>query len=401
MNKKNITLLLTIAMLSLTACSGVSDNTPSTGTKLPADEVTQPVPTSEVPDAPVTGVIPEVTPNVTLSPTPAIPVETPTEAPSPSEVHTLEEIRSLFLEAMTRLESEVKLDVSDMVWTYGIEIDIKNVYSSVLSEHQELKYTYDIAVSVTGDTAVCTFSYMPYKTGAYDNGVPSGSHIVGSLHDAVVMAQSMNNGTERLPIAITDATLAVDDIWRALSQAGYGWIRYTPNKDCTEIIATPPVGKALSECVDAINESFVLCGEVLSSVVTDGMTPEEKIKAAYSYLPQNTAYDFRYYTDRNSMPYESTVALGALKDGLAICGGYAQAFEMLLTMLGVENYTVSGVCSGEYHMWNYVVLDGVGYYCDPTADRGGISNHFMLTEEELTVHGGYTWNPERYKALQK
>ena len=52
-------------------------------------------------------------------------------------------------------------------------------------------------------------------------------------------------------------------------------------------------------------------------------------------------------------------------------------------------------------MWNYVVLDGVGYYCDPTADRGGISNHFMLTEEELTVHGGYTWNPERYKALQK
>ena len=401
MNRKNITLLLTIGMLSLTACSGISDNTPSTGTKLPADEVTQPVPTSEAPDSLATGDIPEVAPEVTLSPTPDASAETPTEVPSRPEVYTIEEIRSCFLEAMTGFESEVTFDFRDMVWTFGIENDLKNIYSSVLSEYPELKYTYDIAVSVAEDTAVCSFSYMPYKTGAYDNGVPSGSHIVGSLHDVVVMAQSMNNGTERLPIAITNATLAVDDIWRALSQAGYGWISYTPNKDCTEITASPPVGKTLPECVAAINESFVLCGEVLSSVVTDGMTTQEKIKAAYSYLTQNTAYDFRYYTDRNSMPYESTVALGALKDGLAICGGYAQAFEMLLTMLGVENYTVSGMYSGEHHMWNYVVLDGVGYYCDPTADRGGISNHFMLTEDELTARGKYSWNPERYKALQK
>lgn len=45
-------------------------------------------------------------------------------------------------------------------------------------------------------------------------------------------------------------------------------------------------------------------------------------------------------------------------------------------------------------MWNYVVLDGVGYYCDPTADRGGMSNHFMLTADELTALGGYSWDHE-------
>lgn len=61
-------------------------------------------------------------------------------------------------------------------------------------------------------------------------------------------------------------------------------------------------------------------------------------------------------------------------------------------MAGIENYTVAGVSNREYHMWNYVVLDGVGYYCDPTADRGGMRRHFMLSEKELNELGGYTWN---------
>ena len=124
------------------------------------------------------------------------------------------------------------------------------------------------------------------------------------------------------------------------------------------------------------------------------MTEEEKIKALYDYIAGNVAYDFRYYSDRENMPYESTVAIGALRDHLAICGGYAQAFEMLLDSIGVENYTVSGIYRNEYHMWNYVVLDGVGYYCDPTSDRGGMSNHFMLTVEQLTADGDYSWDHE-------
>ena len=77
---------------------------------------------------------------------------------------------------------------------------------------------------------------------------------------------------------------------------------------------------------------------------------------------------------------------------LAICGGYAQAFQMLLDRAGIENYTVSGVSSGEYHMWNYVLFDGKWYYCDPTADRGGMENHFMLTAEELNAVGTYSWD---------
>ena len=90
----------------------------------------------------------------------------------------------------------------------------------MLNEHPELKYTYDIQPSVSGDTALCRFLYMPYITGAYDSGLPAGSHTVSSLRSAKVMAQSMIDGTERLSIAITAPTLSVADLQRALMQAG-------------------------------------------------------------------------------------------------------------------------------------------------------------------------------------
>lgn len=188
---------------------------------------------------------------------------------------------------------------------------------------------------------------------------------------------------------------------KALGQAGYGWIRFSLNKDGTEIIASAPLGKSLEECVTAINESFRLGNEILSQILTDNMTDLEKIQAAYRYITENVTYDFRYYTDHSNMPYESMVALGALQDNLAICGGYAQSFEALLDMLQIENYTVSGKSHRENHMWNYVVLDGKGYYCDPTADHGGRNNYFMLSEKEITANRGYSWDSSFLKKISE
>lgn len=324
-------------------------------------------------------------------------------SPKPDEAQeaavTKSSIAQLFRNAITTLTEEVQINVSGMTWEFGAENDLKNIYYSVLSEHSELKYAYSMEVTISGDTAVCRFLYMPYKTGAYNSGLPAGSHTVGSLHDAKVMAQSLIDGTERKTIAITDPSLSVEDIQLALAQAGYGWIRFNLNNDGTEITADAPVGKTLAECVSAINESFRLGGEILANTVTADMTEQEKVKAIYDYIVGTVSYDFRYYSDRKNMPYESTVAIGALRDNLAICGGYAQALETLLDMSGIENYTVSGISKGEYHMWNYVVVDGVGYYCDPTADRGGMSNHFMLTRDELSALGNYSWDHAFYEKI--
>lgn len=311
------------------------------------------------------------------------------------------EIGRLYADAISALEPTVILDVSGKAWKYGAENDLKNLYYSVLSQQPELKYAYDVTISVSDGTAECTFSYMPYKSGAYDGGLPAGSHTVGSLHDAEVMAQSMTDGTSSLSIAITDPALDVDSLQRALGQAGYGWIAFTLSRDGTAILASPPVGMTLEDCADRIGETFDLAGGIIANIITDGMTDREKVEAAYSYITENVSYDFRYYSGKGDMPYESTAALGALRDNLAVCGGYSHALETLLDMCGIENYTVSGASNGEYHAWNYVVLDDEGYYCDPTADRGGMSRHFLLTAEELESLGGYIWDADFYPAISR
>lgn len=379
MLKKCILILLTISLF-LSSCADTQDKPPQGGAF------------SEQGSGDILA-----TPDIESPSEPTLPID-PGGEPQ-NEPNTKASIAQLFEKAITEFTAEVQVNVSGMTWEFGAENDLKNIYYSVLSEYPELKYAYSMEAEVLGDTATCKFLYMPYKTGAYDSGVPAGSHTVGSLYDAKVMAQSMIDGTERMAIAITDPTLSVEDIQLALAQAGYGWIRFNLSRDGTEIIAEAPVGKTLAESVSAINDSFQLGSEILISTVTDQMTTQEKVKAIYDYIVKNVSYDFRYYSDPQNMPYESTVAIGALRDNLAICGGYAQAFETLLDMLGIENYTVSGISKGEYHMWNYVVLDEVGYYCDPTADRGGMSNHFMLSEEELSASGDYSWNHEFLKKI--
>ena len=110
-------------------------------------------------------------------------------------------------------------------------------------------------------------------------------------------------------------------------------------------------------------------------------------------------YDWRYYQAPETMPKISTTALGALRDHVAICGGYSWALKTMLDVCGVESYPVSGVLGSEYHAWNYVILDGKGYYCDPTSDRGGGQYWFLRTKEELQSEGRHTWDADFYERL--
>ena len=114
----------------------------------------------------------------------------------------------------------------------------------------------------------------------------------------------------------------------------------------------------------------------------------------YTWLTENVRYDQRYYADFASMPYDSATARGALADHTAICGGYAQALQLLFEQAGIPCLTVSGVSSGENHMWNLALLDGRWLYFDATSDRGMAQfgfRKFAVTGEELT---GYTWDED-------
>ena len=162
---------------------------------------------------------------------------------------------------------------------------------------------------------------MPYKTGAYAAGIPEGSIPLDSLRAVMDAAQSMNGTAGRLSIAITNPDLSVESIQYALAQAGYGWICYDLSRDGTEILAGSPVGMTMEDCAAGIQESFTLGQAVVEELVSEDMAAREMAWVLYDYIARNVSYDFRYYSDRANRPYESTVALGALRDGLAICGG--------------------------------------------------------------------------------
>lgn len=57
-----------------------------------------------------------------------------------------------------------------------------------------------------------------------------------------------------------------------------------------------------------------------------------------------------------------------------VCGGYAQAFQYLCGLGGIECHYVCGDIEEGYHAWNIVVVNGVNYFADiTTCDATGYS----------------------------
>lgn len=314
--------------------------------------------------------------------------------------NNIDEVTAIFKNIIMLEQDKVELDTSNINWKYGYELDLKNAYYAVLSDSPSLKYAYDVSFKQDANKITCTFSYMPYKLNAYKNGIPEGAYEISSLKDITLLTNNMIDGTTSKKIAITNPDIDVDDIQRTLLQCGYGFIVYTLNKDATEIVATCNTGvDSLSESVLDINESFNLAKSILEKIINDKMTDMEKIQAIYKYITTTVKYDWRYYNDIKSMPFISTTALGALRDNTAICGGYSWAMKTMLDYCGIENYTVSGKLGNESHAWNYIILNGKGYYCDPTSDRTGGDYWFMLSRDELDKKGNHTWNGDFYERL--
>ena len=88
------------------------------------------------------------------------------------------------------------------------------------------------------------------------------------------------------------------------------------------------------------------------------------VDAIIAELPGGSNYDKALYlhdklaslvhyeiTDDDQTPY------GALVEGLAVCNGYATAYQLLLMEAGIRAWTVNGMAGGVAHAWNVVWMD--------------------------------------------
>ena len=312
----------------------------------------------------------------------------PTQPETPA-VSSLEELQEALTQAIAAVVQPPAFDVSGLA-VEDLPTAVKNLYYGILSDHPAYKYAYDLTAEIGADGLLqCTISYMPYRTGDYPDGFQGAE--AASLAGLLQIAQE-GLDQESIPIRLTDPSLAVDDMNRALQQVGGGYLLCQLNRDGTAITVTPQGGLTREAALARLAEIQTLAERIYGQTVTADMSQAEQAEALYTHLTEHVRYDFRYYGTPGEMPYDSTTAYGALHDQLAICGGHAQAFQSLLAQAGIPCVTVSGKMGGENHMWDLARIDGQWLYFDPTSDRGRAAYGFYFCGVGADTLERYEWD---------
>ena len=120
--------------------------------------------------------------------------------------------------------------------------------------------------------------------------------------------------------------------------------------------------------------------QIISQIPSNADTDAEKALYLHDYIVTNVSYE---------LVGDHQTAYGALLDGKAVCAGYADAYQRLLTAVGIRAYTIVGTADngdGEPfpHAWTLLYLDGKCLYTDVTWDAAGYGyDYFNLTDDEV------------------
>ncbi len=113
-----------------------------------------------------------------------------------------------------------------------------------------------------------------------------------------------------------------------------------------------------------------------------GMSEFERELYIHDYLVKNCKY-LKNADDENKDPY---TLYGALVNQSAVCMGYASAFQLLLSYVGIKSAAVYGSDTASGHIWNCVKIGGDWYYTDVTWDDTGdffMYDNFNITTKQL------------------
>lgn len=165
---------------------------------------------------------------------------------------------------------------------------------------------------------------------------------------------------------------------------GVNYLHYYKDNKVLEVEYTVTSKEERLELQKKISDEI---DRIIGSIINDGMTDEQKIKAINDYIVQNASYDYDalvelYWIYRGKYKHAWTVA-GIILDKKAVCAGYAVAFKALADRAGLESVYVTGETNGEGHAWNKVKVDGAWRVIDVTWNDGPIPNkYYLLTDKQ-------------------
>ena len=129
----------------------------------------------------------------------------------------------------------------------------------------------------------------------------------------------------------------------------------------------------------------------------------ESIRFVHDRIIDMTAYDDESYelgeASNAMMNAYSNSAYGPLVEGIALCGGYAKLFELVMHRLGFECEYITGTADGGSHAWNLILLDNGDYYHvdltwdDPDREDGIILYNYFCVNDEM-IAKTHTVDPE-------
>ena len=120
-----------------------------------------------------------------------------------------------------------------------------------------------------------------------------------------------------------------------------------------------------------------------------------RVKFVHDRMIDIVEYDYESYESKTELDAQTAAftnsVYGALVEGKALCGGYAKLFSLIMHRLGYECEYITGIADGGSHAWNFIRLDGEGYFVDVTWDDSDsddgliLYNYFCVNDEMIGV----------------
>ena len=259
----------------------------------------------------------------------------------------------------------------------------------------------DIQDNAIPDVAPGSTYYAPVYT-LYRAGVLTGSDAAGSFLpdstvarcEAAAIVVRLADPSQRQSVELSGqpVTLHADNGDRitvspgeAAAYEAMGWQRSpftVPSGGGAEAVLNAATLRPRTTGADALDKAV---DDILTGILTDGMTTYEKVRACYDYLIGHVTDGSGTLRISGRGPYQNsgdyTLVLRAqdvLEKGVGTSEDYAAAFLVLTRRIGLSCYVVDGEASrsgGGWtgHSWNIITVGGTDYVFDVHADDAASS----------------------------
>ena len=156
---------------------------------------------------------------------------------------------------------------------------------------------------------------------------------------------------------------------------------------------------------------------VVSSIIKEGMSNEEKILAIWTYLENNTIYDNEALEYAESVSFSNSVlekypdtfsTYGILCNKKGVCQSYAMVVKLLCSLCDVDSVVLTGYLDKTLpHAWNAVKLNDAWYWIDTTNNETNMGVPYFLYQTSSTyaeyagfvTDDGWALDPDLYMCV--